>query len=180
MHSSRMPYCPLQQPSLLLLMLPLLCTPHTMHVPCHVCPTCGQTDACENITFPQLLLWTVKCRVVISVLHDFVTTIEKHDSLYVSELIRSILTFQRLKDKFWNFIFYKFIFIFGVMNVQNMDEVICWSAWFTILGFLHLFSQLCKDRFEYVSTWTSCDTNKHKIEHLFYVHCIERSPPIQG
>ena len=58
---------------------------------------------------------------------------------------------QHVKDKFWNFVFYKFIFIFGVMNVQHMDEVMMWSAWFSGLGFLHLLSQLCKDRFEYVS-----------------------------
>lgn len=82
---------------------------------------------------------------------------------------------QHLKDKFWSFVFYKFIFIFGVINVQFMHEVsncctavlnanlidwgitlepfqvILWIAWFSILGFLHLLSQLCKDRFEYVS-----------------------------
>lgn len=28
-----------------------------------------------------------------------------------------------LKDKFWNFVFYKFIFVFGVVNVQFMHEV---------------------------------------------------------
>jgi len=58
---------------------------------------------------------------------------------------------QHLKDKFWNFIFYKFIFVFGVLNVQYMDEVVLWWAWFMALGFLSLLSQLCKDRFEYVS-----------------------------
>ena len=58
---------------------------------------------------------------------------------------------QHLKDKFWNFVFYKFIFVFGVLNVQYMDEVVLWWAWFTALGFLSLLSQLCKDRFEYVS-----------------------------
>ncbi|KAK7115460.1 E3 ubiquitin-protein ligase AMFR-like isoform X2 [Littorina saxatilis] len=58
---------------------------------------------------------------------------------------------QHLKDKFWNFVFYKFIFIFGVMNVQTMEEVVLWVAWFTCLGFLHLLVQLCKDRFEYLS-----------------------------
>lgn len=58
---------------------------------------------------------------------------------------------QHLKDKFWNFIFYKFIFIFGVMNVQSMDEVVLWVAWFSGLGFLHLLTQLSKDRFEYLS-----------------------------
>ncbi|XP_017877816.1 E3 ubiquitin-protein ligase AMFR-like [Ceratina calcarata] len=58
---------------------------------------------------------------------------------------------QHLKDKFWNFVFYKFIFVFGVLNLQYMDEVILWWAWFTALGFLNLLSQLCKDRFEYLS-----------------------------
>lgn len=58
---------------------------------------------------------------------------------------------QHLKDKFWNFIFYKFIFIFGVLNVQTVNEVVVWFLWFAALVFLHLMVQLCKDRFEYVS-----------------------------
>lgn len=58
---------------------------------------------------------------------------------------------QHVKDKFWNFVFYKFIFVFGVINVQYLDEVVLWVAWFSVLGFLHLLAQLCKDRFEYVS-----------------------------
>ncbi|XP_023603279.1 E3 ubiquitin-protein ligase AMFR isoform X2 [Myotis lucifugus] len=56
---------------------------------------------------------------------------------------------QHLKDKFWNFIFYKFIFIFGVLNVQTVGEVVMWCLWFAGLVFLHLMVQLCKDRFEY-------------------------------
>jgi autocrine motility factor receptor len=58
---------------------------------------------------------------------------------------------QHLKDKFWNFVFYKFIFVFGIINVQYIDEVLLWCSWFSLLGFLHLLSQLSKDRFEYVS-----------------------------
>ena len=58
---------------------------------------------------------------------------------------------QHMKDRFWNFVFYKFIFIFGVMNVQYMDEVVLWTSWFSVLGFLCLLTQLCKDRFEYLS-----------------------------
>uniref|UniRef100_A0A3Q1IAH7 Autocrine motility factor receptor a n=1 Tax=Anabas testudineus TaxID=64144 RepID=A0A3Q1IAH7_ANATE len=57
---------------------------------------------------------------------------------------------QHLKDKFWNFIFYKFIFVFGVLNVQTVEEVVMWWLWFAIPVFLHLLVQLCKDRFEYV------------------------------
>ncbi|XP_053556290.1 E3 ubiquitin-protein ligase AMFR isoform X2 [Bombina bombina] len=58
---------------------------------------------------------------------------------------------QHLKDKFWNFIFYKFIFIFGVLNVQTVEEVVMWFLWFAGLVFLHLMVQLCRDRFEYLS-----------------------------
>lgn len=60
------------------------------------------------------------------------------------------LSIQHLKDKFWNFIFYKFIFIFGVLNVQTVEEVVMWCLWFAVLVFMHLMVQLCKDRFEYV------------------------------
>lgn len=58
---------------------------------------------------------------------------------------------QHLKDKFWNFIFYKFIFIFGIVNVQYVDEVLLWCSWFALLGFLQLLSLLASDRFEYLS-----------------------------
>jgi autocrine motility factor receptor len=58
---------------------------------------------------------------------------------------------QHMKDKFWNFIFYKFIFVFGIVNVQYLHEIVLWVGWFTAIGFLHLMAQLCKDRFEYLS-----------------------------
>lgn len=58
---------------------------------------------------------------------------------------------EHLREKFWNFVFYKFIFIFGVMNVHSLDDLLMWCAWFSLLGFLHLLAQICKDRFEYLS-----------------------------
>jgi autocrine motility factor receptor len=68
-----------------------------------------------------------------------------------------------MKDKFWNFIFYKFIFVFGIVNVQYLHEIVLWVGWFTAIGFLHLMSQLCKDRFEYVSTALSRATIQTEI-----------------
>lgn len=79
---------------------------------------------------------------------------------------------QHIKDKFWNFVFYKFIFIFGVMNVQNMDEVVAWCAWFSILGFLHLLSQLSKDRFEYLSFSPTTPMLMH-AKVLLLLGCIQ-------
>ncbi|KAL1463271.1 hypothetical protein WDU94_015038 [Cyamophila willieti] len=69
--------------------------------------------------------------------------------IFVGDL-RSIEV-QHLKDKFYTFVFYKFIFIFGIINVQFIDEVLFWLIWFSIIGFLQLVSQLCRDRFEYLS-----------------------------
>uniref|UniRef100_A0A8C5WC80 E3 ubiquitin-protein ligase AMFR n=1 Tax=Leptobrachium leishanense TaxID=445787 RepID=A0A8C5WC80_9ANUR len=66
-------------------------------------------------------------------------------------LVSDSLGVWHLKDKFWNFIFYKFIFIFGVLNVQTVEEVVLWFLWFAALVFLHLMVQLCRDRFEYLS-----------------------------
>ncbi|XP_041375159.1 E3 ubiquitin-protein ligase AMFR-like [Gigantopelta aegis] len=77
---------------------------------------------------------------------------------------------QHLKDKFWNFVFYKFIFIFGVMNVQTMEEVVLWVAWFSVLGFFHLLTQLCKDRFEYLSFSPMTPRSAHiKLLSLLFV-----------
>ncbi|XP_069757156.1 E3 ubiquitin-protein ligase AMFR isoform X3 [Narcine bancroftii] len=68
---------------------------------------------------------------------------------------------RHLKDKFWNFIFYKFIFIFGVLNVQTVEEVVMWCLWFAVLVFLHLIVQLCKDRFEYLSFSPTTPMSSH-------------------
>lgn len=40
---------------------------------------------------------------------------------------------QHMKDKLWNFIFYKFIFLFGVVSVQYLHEVSD-SAWMQRYG----------------------------------------------
>ncbi|KAM6300477.1 E3 ubiquitin-protein ligase AMFR-like [Aegotheles albertisi] len=68
---------------------------------------------------------------------------------------------QHLKDKFWNFISYKFIFIFDVLNVQTVEEVVMWFLWFSGLVFLHLMVQLCKDRFEYLSFSPTTPMSSH-------------------
>lgn len=54
---------------------------------------------------------------------------------------------QHLKNKCWNFIFYKFISIFGVLNVHSErgGHVV---LWFAKLSLMHLMIQSCKDRFE--------------------------------
>jgi len=57
---------------------------------------------------------------------------------------------QAMKDTFWNFVFYKFIFIFGVLSVQKLEEVVLWCSWFTLLGFLHHLAQLARERADYV------------------------------
>ncbi|XP_050682628.1 E3 ubiquitin-protein ligase AMFR-like isoform X2 [Leptidea sinapis] len=60
---------------------------------------------------------------------------------------------QRAKDKLWNYVFNKFMFVFGVLNVTFLDEVLLWLAWSSLVAALMLLTQLCKDRAEYV--WSS-------------------------
>ncbi len=73
-----------------------------------------------------------------------------------------------MQDTFWNFVFYKFIFVFGVMNVQDMREMLSWSSWFALVGALVLTSQLCKDRFQYVSVCVRYTC--HVINCSVYMH----------
>ncbi|OTF76745.1 E3 ubiquitin-protein ligase AMFR-like protein, partial [Euroglyphus maynei] len=69
---------------------------------------------------------------------------------------------QLLRDKFWNFLLYKFIFVFSVINVQYMDELILWCAWFSILGFMFLLTNLCKERFSFLMNTPTIS----RIEHI--------------
>lgn len=55
-----------------------------------------------------------------------------------------------IRDKFWNFVFYKLVFIYGILNVQTVQEILLWIAWSSVLGFLHLLSGLTKDRCEFI------------------------------
>eukprot|EP00111_Clytia_hemisphaerica_P020578 TCONS_00060600-protein len=76
---------------------------------------------------------------------------------------------QHLQEKFWNFIFYKVIFVFGVISAQSLHEVLCWATWFSLLGFLSIFLQLCKDRYEHVtSTPNMTQTNHIKLLVLIF------------
>lgn len=89
---------------------------------------------------------------------------------------------QHMKDKFWNFIFYKFIFVFGIVNVQYLHEIILWVSWFSALGFLHIMAQLCKDRFEYVS-WTTCLVSRARSGRTWrawYLNSIKIKQKIQS
>ncbi|XP_003744525.1 E3 ubiquitin-protein ligase AMFR [Galendromus occidentalis] len=65
------------------------------------------------------------------------------------------------KDRLWNFVFYKFIFVFGVLNVSQAEAIVSWGAWFSLLGFLHLLTQLCQDRFDYISVPTQLPRGTH-------------------
>jgi len=62
-----------------------------------------------------------------------------------------LIEFQRIQEKFWNYVFYKFCFLFGVLGLENLNELILWISWFYILVLPVLFCQLTKDRFELVS-----------------------------
>uniref|UniRef100_A0A914VJW7 E3 ubiquitin-protein ligase synoviolin-like TPR repeats domain-containing protein n=1 Tax=Plectus sambesii TaxID=2011161 RepID=A0A914VJW7_9BILA len=59
---------------------------------------------------------------------------------------------QQLRDRFWNFVFHKFVFVFGVLNATYVDEVVLWTFWFMSVGLVYLLTSLAQDRFKYMSS----------------------------
>ncbi|KAA3680350.1 autocrine motility factor receptor [Paragonimus westermani] len=55
-----------------------------------------------------------------------------------------------IRENFLNFIFYKVVFVYGILNVEALLELLLWASWFSLLGFLHLLTGLIKDRSEYL------------------------------
>jgi len=52
-------------------------------------------------------------------------------------------------DRTLNFLLFKVVFV-GAILEPRWEELLIWTAWFTILGFLRVFSMLCRDRFDFV------------------------------
>ncbi|KAF7702162.1 autocrine motility factor receptor a isoform X2 [Silurus meridionalis] len=115
----------------------------------------GATSMLVNLSSDSLFVWVlVNTACCVLMLIAKVIQCIVFGPLRVSEK-------QHLKDKFWNFIFYKFIFIFGVLNVQSVEELVLWCLWFAVLIFVHLMVQLCKDRFEYLSFSPTTPMSSH-------------------
>lgn len=55
-----------------------------------------------------------------------------------------------IRDNLSSFIFYKVVFVYGILNVEALHELLLWAAWFSVLGFLHLLAGLARDRFEFI------------------------------
>ena len=53
--------------------------------------------------------------------------------------------------------------------MQEISEMIGWCVWFSIIGMLMLISQLCKDRFEYVSCVTELT-----VLHCCMLVCVQQ------
>ncbi|CAF1537973.1 unnamed protein product, partial [Didymodactylos carnosus] len=85
--------------------------------------------------------------ILVNAAYCALTLVGKSIQLVVFGALRPIEV-QRIKDKFWNYAFYKFIFLFGVLNVEDLNDIVLWLSWFSLLGFLIVFGQLSKDRFE--------------------------------
>jgi hypothetical protein len=58
---------------------------------------------------------------------------------------------ESIKDQFWNLVFYKVVFVFGVVHVQDVEDAVGWCIFVSLIGFLQLARQLCQDRHNYVS-----------------------------
>ncbi|CAH8497626.1 unnamed protein product [Heterobilharzia americana] len=55
-----------------------------------------------------------------------------------------------IRENFSSFIFYKVVFIYGILHVEALYELLLWATWFSIIGFLRLLTGLIRDRSQYI------------------------------
>ncbi|XP_021963030.1 E3 ubiquitin-protein ligase AMFR [Folsomia candida] len=55
-----------------------------------------------------------------------------------------------MKEQFWNLVFYKVVFVFGVVNVQDVEDAVGWCFFVFLIGCLQLARQLCQERHNYL------------------------------
>eukprot|EP00026_Physarum_polycephalum_P001391 Phypoly_transcript_01392.p1 GENE.Phypoly_transcript_01392~~Phypoly_transcript_01392.p1 ORF type:complete len:855 (-),score=140.50 Phypoly_transcript_01392:868-3168(-) len=60
---------------------------------------------------------------------------------------------QNLSDRLLTYVLFKIVFVGAVME-PDLKELLIWTSWFSILGFLKIFTLLTRDRFEYLNTFS--------------------------
>ncbi|CAF1366377.1 unnamed protein product [Adineta steineri] len=93
---------------------------------------------------------TLSLLILVNAIYCLIALFSKQLQVFIFGELRFV-ELQRIKDKFWNYAFYKFCFLFGVLGLENLNELILWISWFYILAVALLFCQLTKDRFELLS-----------------------------
>lgn len=57
---------------------------------------------------------------------------------------------QHMYDRLLNYLIFKILFVGAVLE-PDLKELVVWATWFSMIGFLRVFSMLARDRFEYLS-----------------------------
>jgi autocrine motility factor receptor len=60
---------------------------------------------------------------------------------------------QNLSDRLLTYVLFKIVFVGAVME-PDLKNLLIWTSWFSILGFLKIFTLLTRDRFEYLNTFS--------------------------
>jgi len=100
--------------------------------------------------FVTVISQSLSLLILINAIYCSLTLIGKQIQTRIFNDLR-LIEIQRLKEKFWNYAFYKFCFLFGVLGLENLNELVLWISWFSVLAFILIFCQLAKDRFELLS-----------------------------
>ncbi|CAM0136472.1 unnamed protein product [Umbelopsis sp. WA50703] len=83
---------------------------------------------------------------------------------------------QHLYDNMLNFVLFKVIFICAVMNPRWV-QVLVLALWIGILGFLHIFCKLSRDRFDHLSVTPSVPLSQlYKVVGLLSFLTLEAVP----
>ena len=67
-----------------------------------------------------------------------------------------------MHDRLMNFVFHKFVFVFGVLNTQYFDEVVMWAVWFIGVAFIFTLTTVAHNRYKYVSDLIRVSIRLHR------------------
>ncbi|KAF9086130.1 hypothetical protein BGX27_003271, partial [Mortierella sp. AM989] len=81
-------------------------------------------------------------------------------------------------DRALNFLLFKVVFV-GAILEPRWEGLLIWTAWFTVLGFLRVFSMLCRDRFEYCFT-LFLDTIQTLVKYVIHLGDLSRQGPCES
>eukprot|EP01119_Soliformovum_irregulare_P004348 TRINITY_DN1533_c0_g2_i2.p1 TRINITY_DN1533_c0_g2~~TRINITY_DN1533_c0_g2_i2.p1 ORF type:complete len:660 (-),score=192.88 TRINITY_DN1533_c0_g2_i2:91-2070(-) len=106
----------------------------------------------ENIdaAYQRILGNKLNILVIINLAYNILFLFGKFIQWLVFGPLRPIET-KNIYDRLLNYILLKVVFVVAILE-PSFAELVIWSWWFSILGFMKIFSLLTRDRFEHITT----------------------------
>jgi len=83
---------------------------------------------------------------------------------------------EKMCARLLKYILFKIVFVGAILEIPHLRELLIWIAWFSVLGFLRIFSLLARDRFGYLATYMPAaplSVHVRVLTLLFIISCAD-------